>query len=133
MSTVYPHTREALLRGGVNLDTATVRACLVNSPLYTYDATHEFFDDVAEAARVADTEATVASIALGVVELEALTFASVPAGLDAHHLVLYLQGGTEATSRLLVDIDAFADGLALLIEPTGADIFLSFFGAAFRV
>jgi hypothetical protein len=50
---IYPKFKEALLQGDIALDTANVKAVLVDLADYTYSAAHDFLDDVAAGGRVA--------------------------------------------------------------------------------
>src|SRR3954447_13968881 len=49
---LYPKTKAAMMQGGVNLITSTVKALLVDLDDYTYDAAHDFLNDVPTVARV---------------------------------------------------------------------------------
>lgn len=118
-SDVYPKTLEQLWQGGVNLASGNVKAILVDVADYTYNVAHDFLDDVPAAARVA-TSGNLASKTFtnGVFDAADVTFSAV-SGDQSEAIIIYLDTGTETTSRLLVYIDS-ATGLP--VTPNSGDI-----------
>lgn len=118
MSAIYPKAKEAMLSGGINLATGTVKAALVDTGTYTYSAAHEFYTSVS--ASVVGTPATLASktVTGGVFDADDVTFASVT-GNSIEAVVLYIDTGTPATSRLIAYIDA---GSGLPLTPNGTNV-----------
>lgn len=126
---IYPAFRNAVLSPGVDLVTATVKAALVTvtsgSTNYTYSAAHQYFSDVAAGSILA------AGVALSgkAVSAQAFTAASVVwpsvainGAKKGDAIILYIDTGTPATSRLIGYIDT-ATGLPA--TPTGQDITLN--------
>lgn len=108
-SAIYPLFKQYLLGGGgLNLDTADMRVILIDSGDYTYNAAHDFLDDVAAAGRELVT-ATLqnTTIASGVFDADDITTAGgIAATVEA--LILYYHSGVEGTSRLICYIDGLS-------------------------
>lgn len=121
---LYPLFKQGLLSPGLDLSTLTLKAVLVDTGAYTYSAGHQFLSSVPSGAR-AGTPQTLASktVALGVFDAADVTFPSVPAGTSTgagiEAAVIYVDTGTEATSRLIAYIDT-ATGLP--VTPNGGNI-----------
>lgn len=127
-SVVYPKAKEALLQGSINLSSATVKAILVDTADYTYNAAHDFFDDITTAGRVGASGATTraSGVTLGSKTFTNGVFDAADAVLTAvtgdpcEAIVIYIDDGSaDATSRLIAYIDT-ATGLP--VTPNGADI-----------
>lgn len=129
-SAIYPKTKEQMLQGGINLASANVKAVLVDAADYAYSAAHEFLSDVPVAARVA-TSGNLASKTFtdGVFDAADAVFASAT-GDQSEAVVLYIDTGTAATSRLIAYIDT---GTGLPVTPNGADINLVWDNGANRI
>lgn len=118
-SVVYPKAKEASLSGNLtSLLTATVKAVLVDTGTYTYDAGHDFLDDLSGIVGTAVTLASGKSVTNGVFDADDVTFASV-SGATAEAIVIYIDTGTAATSRLLAYIDS---GTGLPLTPNGTNV-----------
>lgn len=120
---IYPKYKEAILSGGTNTDlvNGTVKVILIDGADYTYDAAHDFLNDVPGAARVATatigatkttTDGTFKSTATA-------TFTSV-SGDQSEALIIYIDTGVESTSRLVAYIDTGVTGLP--VTPNSGDI-----------
>jgi len=111
----YPLFKQALLTAGVNLVTGTVRAQLIDTGAYTFGAGHEFLASIPSGARIgAPVTLSGKSVAGGVFDAADATFVSVPASVGSaaavEAMVLYLDTGDAATSRLIAYFDV-ATGL----------------------
>jgi hypothetical protein len=125
-STWYPKFKEALLTGAANSNpsTATVKAILIDSADYTYSATHQYLSDVPSAARVAISPALAnKTFTNGVFDADDTTFAAVT-GDTSETLIVFIDTGTEATSRLVVYVDTFSAGMP--VTPNGGSINVAF-------
>lgn len=109
---LYPKFKEALLKGDVDLETADVKAVLVDSAEYTYDAAHDFLDDVPAAAREGTTAALASKTFTDGVFDAADVALPDDGGDQAEALILYVDTGVEGTSQLIAYIDT-ATGLPL--------------------
>lgn len=120
-SVVYPKYKEAILGAASNttLLTGTVRAVLIDVADYTYDAGHDMLNDVPAGARVS-TSASLGnrSVTNGVFDAEDTLF-PLATGDQAEAIIIYIDTGNEATSRLVAYIDS-AGGLP--VTPNGQDI-----------
>lgn len=121
-SFVYDAAVDAAWQGDVTLDTSDVKMLLLNAAgLYTASATADMYvSSITTAARVA-TSAVLASktFTLGVIDaadpgLSALTGATVDA------IVLFVDSGSDATSRLISYHVVTPEYV-----PTGADVVVS--------
>ena len=117
---IYPKYKAACMRGGasVNLVTGPVKVCLV-ADAYIYGAAHEFLSDIPGGSQAA-ISGTLSSCAVS--DLGAFTsangyFTSVTSTEDKA-LVLFVDTGAPATSRLIAYIDSGVTGLP--VTPAGA-------------
>jgi len=117
---IYPKFLEQILQGGVNLSSANIKAVLVDLADYTYSSAHEFLTSVPGAARVA-TSANLGTKTFtnGMFDTADTTFTAAT-GDQSEAVILYVDTGTEATSRLIVFRDAGVTGLP--VTPNGGDI-----------
>lgn len=118
-SVVYPKAKEGFLGGDIQLDADDIRAILVDTADYAYNAAHDFLDDVPAIARVAVSGAlTGKSITNGVFDANDVTWSGVT-GDQSEAIILYQHTGVEATSRLVCYIDT---GTNLPVTPNTGDI-----------
>jgi hypothetical protein len=119
---IYPKYKQALIDGAsdVALDTGTVKAILVDLADYTYSDAHDFLDDVPSGARVATSGALASkTITDGTFDAADFSFTAVT-GDVSEALIIFIDTGNEATSRLVAFYDTGVTGLP--ITPNGADI-----------
>ena len=118
---VYPIWKQELLQGTANTSlTGNIKAVLIDLADYTYSAAHDFLDDVPVAARVA-TSPNLASKTFvnGLFDAADTTFSAVT-GDVSEALILYVDTGSAATSRLVAFFDTGVTGLP--VTPNGGDI-----------
>lgn len=119
---IYPKYKEALLNGDSNieLDGSNVKAILVDLADYTYSAAHDFLNDVAGGAIVA-TSGNLASKTTtnGVFDAADFSFSAVT-GDQSEALIIYIDTGSSATSRLVAFFDTGVTGFP--VTPNGGDI-----------
>lgn len=119
---IYPKYKEALLNGDSNieLDGSNVKVILVDLADYTYSSSHQFLSDVAGGAIVA-TSGNLGSKTTtnGVFDSADPTFTAVT-GDPSEALIIYIDTGSSATSRLVALYDTGVTGLP--VTPNGGDI-----------
>jgi hypothetical protein len=124
---IYPKFKEALLDGSANIDMndGTVKVALIDTGTYTYSATHDFYDDV---TGVVGTPQTVANTTVtnGVFDGDNVTYTSVT-GNTVEALIIYIDTGVAATSRLVAYIDSSVTGLP--VTPNSGDISITWSNA----
>lgn len=117
---IYPLYKQALLDASANVDVndGTVKVALIDTGVYPYNAAHEFFSSV---SGVVGTPQTIANttVALGLFDGDNVTYTAVT-GNSAEALLIYIDTGTAATSRLVAWIDTGVTGLP--VTPNGGDI-----------
>lgn len=117
---IYPKYKEALLDGLANIDIndGTVKVALIDTGVYTYNAAHDFYDDV---TGVVGTPQTIANTTVtdGLFDGDNVTFTAVT-GNSVEALIIYIDTGSAATSRLVAYIDTSVTGLP--VTPNGGDI-----------
>lgn len=118
---VYPKFKEALLDDLADIDVndGTLKAALIDLADYTYSAAHDFWDDAS--AAVVGTPQTIANttVTAGLLDGDDVTFTAV-VGDPVEALILFLDTGTPATSRLVAFIDTGVTGLP--VTPNGGNI-----------
>jgi len=117
-SAIYPTFKAGILVGTWNLSTAVVRAVLIDTGTYTYNAAHDFYDDLSgvigtESGALADKTFTNGAFDSG-----NITF-TAPTGATAEAIVLFVDTGNAATDALIAFIDT---GTGLPVTPNGGDI-----------
>jgi len=117
---LYLKAKQDMLEGNINLLSATVKAQLVDTDLYSADmAADKFLSQIPANARVGEAVTLVGkSTAGGVFDADDAVFADVT-GASIEAVVLYIDSGDEASSTLLLYLDT-ATGLPLV--PNGGSI-----------
>ncbi len=123
---LYPKWKEQLLQftANNNLSAGTVKCALVDTGVYTYNATHQFYDEAGSNDVLAATVGTPQTIGSktflsGLFDGSNLTFASV-VGNTVEALVIYIDTGSNTTSPLVAYIDTGVTNLP--VTPNGGDI-----------
>ena len=115
---IYPKYKEAILAASANvsLRTGTVKVALSTA---AYNSAHDFYDDVS--ANSIGTPQTIANTTVtnGLFDGDNVTFTAVT-GNSVEALLIYIDTGSAATSRLVAWIDTSVTGLP--VTPNGGDI-----------
>jgi hypothetical protein len=114
---VQATTKKAML--DALLATGTLKATIVDLADYTYNAAHDFINDVPVASRVATASLGSITTTAGVLDAADTVFTSV-SGDQSEALVLWLDTGNEATSPYWAYWDSSVTGFPL--TPTGTDV-----------
>ena len=117
-SVVYPKFKEELLKGTHDLNSSAVRAVLIDTGTYTYDAAHNAYDDLSGVVGTESGAFTTKTFTDGTFDSDNITFSSV-SGNTAEAIVLFIDSGTPATDYLIAYIDS---GTGLPVTPNGGDI-----------
>jgi len=118
-SAVYPIALKAFLDGDIDLLTDDIRAILVDVADYTYNAAHDFLDDVPAGARVKVSDALASKTTTGGVFDAADKTLSAVTGDQSEAIIIYKHTGTDSTSNLIAYIDS---GSGLPFTPNGSDL-----------
>jgi len=117
---IYPKYKEALLDASANIDIndGTVKVALIDTGVYPYNSAHEFYSSV---SGVVGTPQTInnTTVANGLFDGDNVTFTSV-SGNSVEALLIYIDTGSAATSRLVTWLDTGVTGLP--VTPNGGDI-----------
>jgi hypothetical protein len=117
---IYPKWKEALMQGTANTSLAgTVKAALVDTGVYTYNAAHDFVDDLGASRIGADQTLGTKTFTDGTFDAANSVFPTV-SGATVEAIVIYVDTGSAATSRLVCYIDNGVTGLP--VTPNGGDI-----------
>lgn len=121
---IYPKWKEAVIQGSANSSLAgNVKAILVDTADYTYSAAHDFLDDVPGGAIVATSgNLGTKTYTNGTFDTADFTFTAVT-GDVSEALIIYIDTGSAATSRLVCYRDTSVTGLP--VTPNGGDITVS--------
>lgn len=118
---VYPIYDQEVIQGTANTSLGgDVKVILVDLADYTYNAAHDFLADIAGAAIVA-TSGNLASKTFtnGLFDAADITFSAVT-GDPCEALIIYIDTGSAATSRLVAYFDTSITGMP--VTPNGGDI-----------
>lgn len=122
---LYPKWKEARLQGTANaaLDgsgTTGVYAVLVDTGVYTYNASHEFYSSVVAGAIGTEVELTSKTYTSGAFDAADATQTSVT-GATAEAVVLFVKNaGANTTWRLVAYLDTGVTGIP--VTPNGNNI-----------
>lgn len=117
-SAVYPKFKEAILQGDHDLSSLAVRAVLIDTGTYTYNAAHDAYDDLSGVVGTESGALGSKTFTSGVFDSADISFTAVT-GNTAEAIVLFIDSGTPATDYLIAYIDS-ATGLP--VTPNGGDI-----------
>jgi hypothetical protein len=116
---IYPKWKEAVIQAAANSGlNGTVKVALVDTSVYTYNAAHDFLDDVSGVIGTAQTLAGK-TYANGYFDADDVVFTTV-SGDSAEALLIYIDTGTPSTSRLVAYLDTGYTGLP--VTPNGGNI-----------
>lgn len=117
---IYPKYKEALLDASANIDIndGTVKVALIDTGVYTYNSAHEFYSSVSGVVGTPQTINTT-TVTNGLFDGDNVTFTSV-SGNSVEALLIYIDTGSAATSRLVTWLDTDVTGLP--VTPNGGDI-----------
>jgi len=117
---IYPAFKEALLssRTNANLISNSIQVALVDGATDGYVSTDDFQNDLAAQTAISAT-LTTPTVTNGTFDADSATFTAV-SGSQSNALVLFVQTGDPATSRLIAYIDTSVTGLP--VTPNGGDI-----------
>lgn len=117
---IYPKYKEALLDASANIDIndGTVKVALIDTGVYTYNSAHEFYSSVSGVVGTPQTINTT-TVTNGLFDGDNVTFTSV-SGNSVEALLIYIDTGSAATSRLVTWLDTGVTGLP--VTPNGGDI-----------
>lgn len=123
---VYPAALASFMKADIPMDTDTIKVQLVDAD-YTYNAAHDFFDDVPAGARIGTPQAigtkTFGTVAAGVFDGDNVTFTAVTAGdTVVAYVILDDSPATDATKPLLAYVNEDAAGAPISIATNGGDI-----------
>lgn len=117
----YPKGKEQFAQGNIDFLSDTIKCVVLDG--YTYDSAHDNLDDVTSGFRVA-TSAALSSktVTNGVLDAADVTIADVATGSTIDGVLVYKEGGTEATSPLIAFISEEADADPIATPTNGSDI-----------
>lgn len=122
---IYPNYKEALLGGDSNISLAngeaTVKVGLIDTANTPYDANNTFLSDIdtSNGGIIASATITNTTITDGLFDGDDVTFSTVT-GDQCEALLIWIDTGTENTSRLVAYLDTGISGLP--VAPNGSDI-----------
>lgn len=116
---LYDAARAAFANAELDWDTDTIKVTLVDTADYTFNAAHDFYDDITVAGRVATATLASKTNTNGILDAADTVLSSVT-GDPSEALVIWKDTGVEATSRVILYLDTFASGMP--VTPNGGNI-----------
>lgn len=121
----YPKWIEASIKGDATAalngsGTTGLFAALIDTGVYTYSASHEFYSSISSAIVGTPVELTSKTYTNGLLDAADATLSSV-SGSSAEAVILFIKNaGASSTWRLYTHIDSGVTGLP--VTPNGGDI-----------
>jgi hypothetical protein len=117
---LYPKWKEAIAQASSDSAlSGTVKVVLVDTGTYTYNSAHQFLSSLSGTGGTSQTLGSK-TYKNGVFDAADVTFAAVAGTVTYEALVIYIDTGSSATSRLVAYIDTGVTGLP--ITSNGGDI-----------
>jgi hypothetical protein len=113
---LYPYFKEQLGLAQVQMLTDDIRVVLVDTGAYTYNASHQHYDDLSGIIGTETALLTGKTWVNGLFDADNTVFDTVPSGTDAEAIVIFKDTGNVATDLLIAFIDGF------VVDPNGNDI-----------
>lgn len=133
MNLAYPLALEGFLSGSIDLTSDTVKAVLCDDT-YVYSAAHNALDDVGGGARIATTAALASkTVTGGVFAADPATTGTAASGDTITQIIVYVEGGSEATSPLLCLIERRSDSIPITYETDDDTITVTFYPYVMRI
>ena len=120
-SVIYPKAKEAFLKADIDLENDTIRAVLIDTGTYTYNAAHNAYDDLSGVVGSESAAFTSKTLTDGTFDAADITFTAVT-GNTVEAIVIFKDTGTASTDLLIAYIDS---GTGLPVTPNGGDITVS--------
>lgn len=116
---LYPLGKKAIFDGDVHLDSDTIKVALIDTGTISYNAAHDFYNDISTG--VVGTPVALASktTTAGVFDSADPTLTGV-SGSTVEAIVLYVDSGDPATSQLIAWYDTGITGIPF--TPNGGDV-----------
>lgn len=129
-NTLYNKGRKKFLDADIDWLVDTIKVALVDTGVYTFSQTHEFYSDVS--AGVIGTPVALANKTStdGIADADDATFTAVPGTTSIEAIVIYKDTGVAGTSPLIAYIDT-ATGLPF--TTSGGDETISWDGGANKI
>lgn len=119
---LYTKIKDAILNGGIDFDTDTLKLIGCSAAYSADTATDEFLDDITAGRVTSGVTLTGVTVSGGVFDANSPTFTAVT-GAAITQWVLYKDTGVEGTSRLVAIWDT---GTNIPATPNGGDLTFNF-------
>lgn len=127
---LYPTFKKKLMEAGITMTSDTIKVALIDTGVYTYSASDEFYDDVSAGTIGTPQTLTTPTLTVNVFDADNSTFTSV-SGNSVEALIIYKDTGTPATSPVIAYIDTVSSGLP--VTPNGGDITITWDSGANKI
>ena len=127
---LYPTFKQKLMEAGITMTSDTIKVALIDTGVYTYSASDEFYDDVSAGTIGTPQTLTTPSLTVNVFDADNATFTSV-SGNSVEALIIYKDTGTPSTSPVIAYIDTVSSGLP--VTPNGGDITITWDSGANKI
>jgi len=128
---LYALGAERTLRAQVDWVGGVIKAHLMRNTYTPNFSTNDFRDDIASAIVATETLASKSATG-GVFDAADIVFSSVTAGNTCNAVVFSLEGGTDATSLLLIYVDS-ADITNFPVTTSGGNVTVNMPDTAYKV
>ena len=119
---LYTPAKTAFLLAQIRLLQSSIRVALIDTAQYAFESGDQFLDDIPITARVAvSSPLTGMTLNGGVFDADDITIPAVT-GPTVSALVLYIDSGNDANSRLIAYIDTWSSGAPII--PNGGDVMI---------
>ena len=118
---LYPLGKKKILDADIDLDTDDIRVALIDTGTTTYNAAHDFVDDISAGIVARSTALQNTTTTAGVFDADNITISAV-SGSTVEAVVVYKYNASDASAALI----AWIDTPAIAFTPNGSDVLVTF-------
>ena len=126
---LYDSARAGFLAGTLDWDADTIKAVLIDTGTYTFNAAHDFYNDLSGVVGSESSAFASKTTTAGVADAADITFTAVT-GNTVEAIVIFKDTGNVATDALIAYIDT---GTGFPVTPNGGDITVSWDSGANKI
>lgn len=126
---IYPKAKQEALQGNLDLDGGTVKVAAVDTGVYTYSPSHQYYSSISSAVQGNSAALASKTFTDGVFDADDTTITALT-GSSVEALIVWIDTGNPATSQLVSYHDS---GTGLPLTPNGGNVNIVFDSGANKI